>query len=107
MITPTYDYLLVLASVLVSLMASFTGLTLTKGISALPEGHRKVQIVMAALALGAQSAAAQEAASATQVAAADEGTEAVTVTGTRISIDNQADLERVARPNPLIDDFST
>lgn len=52
MITPTYDYLLVLASVLVSLMASFTGLTLTKGISALPEGHRKVQIVMAALALG-------------------------------------------------------
>ncbi|MCP5411387.1 MAG: TonB-dependent receptor [Alphaproteobacteria bacterium] len=39
---------------------------------------------MAALALGAQSAAAQEAASATQVAAADEGTEAVTVTGTRV-----------------------
>jgi len=52
MITPTYDYLLVAASVLVSLMASFTGLTLTKGISALPAGRRKVQIVMAALALG-------------------------------------------------------
>lgn len=52
MITPTYDYLLVLASVLVSLMASFTGLTLTKGISALPESRRKMQIVMAALALG-------------------------------------------------------
>lgn len=52
MITPTYDYLLVLASVLVSLMASFTGLTLTKGISALPEERRKIQIVMAALALG-------------------------------------------------------
>jgi NO-binding membrane sensor protein with MHYT domain len=52
MITPTYDYLLVAASVLVSLMASFTGLTLTKGISALPEGRRKMQIVMAALALG-------------------------------------------------------
>ncbi|MAS04100.1 MAG: carbon monoxide dehydrogenase [Ahrensia sp.] len=52
MITPTYDYLLVLASVLVSLMASFTGLMLTKGISALPEGRRKMQIVMAALALG-------------------------------------------------------
>ncbi len=31
----------------------------------------------------------------------------VTVTGTRISIDNQADLERFAKPNPLIDDFST
>jgi CRP/FNR family transcriptional activator FtrB len=29
------------------------------------------------------------------------------VTGTRISIDNQADLERFAKPNPLIDDFST
>lgn len=52
MITPTYDYLLVAASVLVSLMASFTGLTLTKGISALPAGRRKMQIVMAALALG-------------------------------------------------------
>lgn len=52
MITPTYDYFLVFASVLVSLMASFTGLTLTKGISALPEGRRKIQIVMAALALG-------------------------------------------------------
>lgn len=52
MITPTYDYLLVLASVLVSLMASFTGLTLTKGISALPGERRKIQIVMAALALG-------------------------------------------------------
>lgn len=52
MITPTYDYLLVLASILVSLMASFTGLTLTKGISSLPEGRRKIQVVMAALALG-------------------------------------------------------
>lgn len=52
MIVPTYDYLLIAASVLVSLMASFTGLTLTKGISALPEGRRKVQIVMASLALG-------------------------------------------------------
>ena len=31
----------------------------------------------------------------------------VSVTGTRISIDNQADLERFAKPNPLIDDFST
>jgi NO-binding membrane sensor protein with MHYT domain len=52
MIAPSYDYFLVLASVLVSLMASFTGLTLTRGISALPENRRKMQIVMAALALG-------------------------------------------------------
>jgi len=31
----------------------------------------------------------------------------VAVEGTRISIGDQADLERFARPNPLIDDFST
>jgi CRP/FNR family transcriptional activator FtrB len=31
----------------------------------------------------------------------------VTVEGTRISIDDQADLERFAKPNPLIDDHST
>lgn len=31
----------------------------------------------------------------------------VTVNGTRITIGNQADLEHFARPNPLIDDFST
>lgn len=31
----------------------------------------------------------------------------VTVEGTRIRIGDQADLERFARPNPLIDDFST
>lgn len=31
----------------------------------------------------------------------------VTVEGTRITIGDQADLERFARPNPLIDDFST
>jgi len=31
----------------------------------------------------------------------------VTVTGARVSIHNQADLEHFARPNPLIDDFST
>ncbi len=31
----------------------------------------------------------------------------VTVTGNRISIDNQADLERFAKPNPLIDDYAT
>ena len=52
MITPAYDYMLVGASVLVSLMSSFTGLALTKGISMLPESRRKMQIVKAALALG-------------------------------------------------------
>ena len=31
----------------------------------------------------------------------------VTVTGTRITIGDQADLERFAKPNPLIDDFTT
>lgn len=31
----------------------------------------------------------------------------VTVEGTRITIGDQADLERFARPNPLIDDFSS
>lgn len=31
----------------------------------------------------------------------------VTVNGTRITIGNQVDLERFAKPNPLIDDFST
>ena len=31
----------------------------------------------------------------------------VSVEGTRISISDQADLERFAKPNPLIDDFST
>ena len=31
----------------------------------------------------------------------------ITVEGTRITIGDQADLERFAKPNPLIDDFST
>ncbi len=31
----------------------------------------------------------------------------VAVNGTHITIDDQADLERFAKPNPLIDDFST
>lgn len=31
----------------------------------------------------------------------------ITVEGTRITIDDQADLERFAKPNPLIDDFAT
>lgn len=31
----------------------------------------------------------------------------VTVSGSRVTIDDQAELERFAKPNPLIDDFST
>lgn len=52
MTMPTHDHLLVIASILVSLMASFTGLSITNGISALPEARRKMRIVMAATALG-------------------------------------------------------
>lgn len=52
MLSPTYNYALVLASVAVSLMAAFTGLALTKGIQAMPVGERKKRIAMAALAFG-------------------------------------------------------
>ena len=52
MLTPTYDMVLVIASVAVSIMASFTGLILTRGIQALPSAQRKLMIVMASLALG-------------------------------------------------------
>lgn len=43
---------LVIASVAVSLMASFTGLALTRGVSLLPEIQRKQRIAMASIALG-------------------------------------------------------
>ncbi|MEZ5879303.1 MAG: MHYT domain-containing protein [Nitratireductor sp.] len=52
MLSPSYDILLVIASIAVSIMASFTGLILTRGISRLPQAQRKLMIVMAALALG-------------------------------------------------------
>lgn len=52
MLTPTYDLVLVFASIAVSIMASFTGLTLTRGINALPDAKRKFMIVMASMALG-------------------------------------------------------
>ncbi len=52
MLTPSYDHALVLASIAVSIMASYTGLTLTRGISILPDTQRKFMIVMASLALG-------------------------------------------------------
>jgi NO-binding membrane sensor protein with MHYT domain len=43
---------LVLASLAVALMAGFTGLSLTKGVSAVSPSQRKLVIVMAAIALG-------------------------------------------------------
>ncbi|MGO4916129.1 MHYT domain-containing protein [Pseudogemmobacter sp. W21_MBD1_M6] len=43
---------LVLASLAVSLMASFTGLALTQGLSRLPETQRKLRVAMASVALG-------------------------------------------------------
>lgn len=52
MLAPTYDLVLVFASIAVSIMASFTGLTLTRGINALPDFRRKFMIVMASMALG-------------------------------------------------------
>lgn len=52
MLAPTYDMVLVVASVAVSIMASFTGLVLTRGIQMLPSAQRKLMIVMASLALG-------------------------------------------------------
>jgi len=51
-LTFTYDITLVAASVAVSLMAAFTGLTLTNGISRLPQRQRKMLIAMASLTLG-------------------------------------------------------
>ncbi len=48
----TYDPWLVLASIAVSMMAAFTGLTLTQGLSRLTRGQRQARIVMAAIALG-------------------------------------------------------
>ena len=52
MILYTYDPWLVLASVVISMMAAFTGLTLTQGLSRLTRGQRQARIVMAAIALG-------------------------------------------------------
>lgn len=52
MILYTYDPWLVLASVAISMMAAFTGLTLTQGLSRLTKGQRQARIVMAAIALG-------------------------------------------------------
>ncbi len=52
MFEPLHDYRLVAASLAVALMAGFTGLSLTRGVSRLPVGQRKVAVSMAAVALG-------------------------------------------------------
>ncbi|MGI9485648.1 MAG: MHYT domain-containing protein [Geminicoccaceae bacterium] len=52
MLTVTYDPILVLASVLIAIMASFTGLRLTTGISNLGLEERRLAIAKAAIALG-------------------------------------------------------
>ncbi len=52
MLTVTYDPVLVIASILVAIMASFTGLRLTTGISALGLQQRRIAIAKAAIALG-------------------------------------------------------
>jgi len=52
MLTVTYDPILVLTSVLIAIMASFTGLRLTTGISNLGLQERRWAIAKAAIALG-------------------------------------------------------
>lgn len=52
MLDYTHDGLLVAASLAVALMAGFTGLSLTRGASALPLGRRKLMVSMSAVALG-------------------------------------------------------
>lgn len=52
MILYTYTQWLVVLSVVIALMSSFTGLSLTRGLSELPVGARQARIAMAAIALG-------------------------------------------------------
>lgn len=52
MLEVSHNSWLVLASLAVALMEGFTGLSLTKGASALPVGPRKARVAMAAVALG-------------------------------------------------------
>jgi NO-binding membrane sensor protein with MHYT domain len=53
MLVVTYDPWMVAASVVIAVMASFTGLRLASGLRALPPGRRRMQIAKAAFALGA------------------------------------------------------
>lgn len=50
--TYTYDITLVAAALCISMLAAFTGLTLTTGLSAFSHSHKKMFVSMAALALG-------------------------------------------------------
>ena len=52
MLEASYNAGLVLASIAISMMAAFTGLWLTRGLSALPAGRRQARIAMASIALG-------------------------------------------------------
>ncbi len=52
MLSVAYDPALVLGAVLVALMAAYTGLHLTHGLTVLPASERKPQIVKAAITLG-------------------------------------------------------
>ncbi len=52
MLTFTYDVTLVAAALCISMIAAFTGLTLTSGLSPLSHTKRKIFICMASLALG-------------------------------------------------------
>ncbi len=52
MLTVSYDPVLILVSILIAIMASFTGLRLTSGINALDLQARRVAIAKAAMALG-------------------------------------------------------
>ena len=52
MIEHAHNHLLVVASLLVAMMAGFTGLSLLKGASELAGRNRKVRIVLAAVAMG-------------------------------------------------------
>lgn len=52
MLIYTYNLWMVLASVAISLMAAFTGLAMTNGLSRVGEGVRHLRIAMAAIALG-------------------------------------------------------
>lgn len=52
LLSVSHDYWLVGASLAVALMAGFTGLSLTRGMSQLPPQRRKVNIVLAAISLG-------------------------------------------------------
>ena len=53
MLIVTYDPWMVAASVVIAVMASFTGLRLASGLRSLPPGRRRLQIAKAAFALGA------------------------------------------------------